>query len=53
MAVDRSDVSDVSAKLETLLPDLISDLKHLTAIPSIAFPGYPPEMVVKAHDFVV
>jgi acetylornithine deacetylase/succinyl-diaminopimelate desuccinylase-like protein len=53
MAVDLSDGSDVSTKVETLLPDLISDLKRLTAIPSIAFPGYPPEMVVEAHDFVV
>ena len=53
MAVDRPDVSEVSRKLETLLPDLISDLKHLTAIPSIAFPGYPTEKVVEAHDFVV
>ncbi len=53
MAVDRPDVSEVSRKLETLLPDLISDLKHLTAIPSIAFPGYPTEKVVEAHDFIV
>ncbi len=43
----------VRARVDALLPGLIDDLKHLTAIPSIAFPGYPPERVIEAHDFVV
>jgi acetylornithine deacetylase/succinyl-diaminopimelate desuccinylase-like protein len=43
----------VVQKVEALLPGLIGDLKQLSAIPSIAFPGFPPENVIEAHDFVV
>lgn len=53
MAAGRIEVSDVSQRVEALLPRLISDLKDLAAIPSIAFPGYPPERVIEAHDFIV
>jgi acetylornithine deacetylase/succinyl-diaminopimelate desuccinylase-like protein len=28
-----------------LMPELLADLRHLVGIPSVAFPGYPPEPV--------
>ncbi len=40
-------------RVEALLPDLLEDLKTLTAIPSIAFPDYPADGVLDAHDLVV
>ncbi|MGC5166213.1 M20/M25/M40 family metallo-hydrolase [Luteimicrobium sp. DT211] len=30
---------------EALMPDLVDQLRHLVSIPSVAFPGYPPEPV--------
>jgi acetylornithine deacetylase/succinyl-diaminopimelate desuccinylase-like protein len=27
------------------MPELLADLRHLVGIPSVAFPGYPPEPV--------
>ncbi|WP_424217420.1 M20/M25/M40 family metallo-hydrolase (plasmid) [Streptomyces sp. BI20] len=36
-----------------MLPELLTDLERLVAIPSIAFPGHPPEPVLAAHDLVV
>lgn len=37
--------TEVIEKAAELMPDLISDLEKLVAIPAIAFPGYPPEPV--------
>jgi hypothetical protein len=28
-----------------MMPELLTDLERLVAIPSVAFPGYPPEPV--------
>ena len=41
---------ELEATVDGLMDGLIEDLKRLTAIPSIAFPGYPPEPVHEAHD---
>src|SRR5688572_32555792 len=37
--------NEVAAKAAALMPDLLSDLERLVAIPSVAFPGYPAEPV--------
>ncbi|HEU4513440.1 MAG TPA: M20/M25/M40 family metallo-hydrolase [Nocardioidaceae bacterium] len=37
--------TEIVEKAAALMPGLISDLEKLVAIPSIAFPGYPPEPV--------
>jgi hypothetical protein len=34
---------DLAAVVDGLMEDLTADLVRLTEIPSIAFPGYPPE----------
>lgn len=34
------------------MPELTSDLLRLARIPSIAFPGYPKEPLLEAHDLV-
>ncbi|EWT02672.1 peptidase M20 [Intrasporangium oryzae NRRL B-24470] len=39
------DVHEVVSKATELMPGLVKDLETLVAIPSIAFPGYPPEPV--------
>ncbi|MFC4913499.1 M20/M25/M40 family metallo-hydrolase [Actinomadura gamaensis] len=46
------DARNVEARARALTPDLVSELERLAAIPSIAFPGYPPDEVVRAHDHV-
>jgi len=38
-------VQEIRAKAAGLMPSLLADLERLVAIPSIAFPGYPPEPV--------
>ncbi|MEU8894894.1 M20/M25/M40 family metallo-hydrolase [Nocardia sp. NPDC048505] len=43
---------NLSGRVDGLRPELTDLLKQLVAIPSIAFPGYPPENVQRAHDFV-
>ena len=37
--------ADIAAKTAAMMPELIKDLEHLVAIPSVAFPGYPAEPV--------
>ncbi|MER5882999.1 M20/M25/M40 family metallo-hydrolase [Streptomyces sp. NPDC001941] len=44
---------DLGSKVDSLMDGLRADLERLTAIPSIAFPGYPAEHVLQAHDLVV
>jgi cysteinylglycine-S-conjugate dipeptidase len=34
------------SRVSDLMPELISELEHLVSIPSVAFPGYPPEPVL-------
>ncbi len=38
-------VEEIAAKASELMPSLLERLEELVAIPSIAFPGYPPEPV--------
>ncbi|NEB96530.1 M20/M25/M40 family metallo-hydrolase [Streptomyces anulatus] len=44
---------DLSTRVDALMDGLVADLERLTAIPSIAFPGFPPEPVREAHDLLV
>lgn len=39
-------------EVERLMPELKADLLRLARIPSIAFPGFPPEPLLEAHDVV-
>ena len=42
---DPADVDGMESTVRSFLPDVIADLKELITIPSVAFPGYPPEPV--------
>lgn len=42
--------TEIAEKAAALMPGLIADLEELVAIPSIAFPGYPPEPVHEMAD---
>ncbi|MEU4026307.1 hypothetical protein [Streptomyces anulatus] len=44
---------DLSTRVDVLMDGLVADLERLTAIPSIAFPGFRPEPVQEAHDLLV
>ncbi|MFI7258630.1 M20/M25/M40 family metallo-hydrolase, partial [Streptomyces anulatus] len=44
---------DLSARVDALMDGLVADLERLTSIPSVAFPGFPPEPVREAHDLLV
>ncbi|MEU8696220.1 M20/M25/M40 family metallo-hydrolase [Streptomyces sp. NPDC048680] len=44
---------DLGSRVDTLMDGLTADLKRLTAIPSVAFPGFPAEPVRLAHDLLV
>jgi len=37
-------------KVRSFLPDVINDLKELISVPSVAFPGYPPEPVYRVAE---
>jgi acetylornithine deacetylase/succinyl-diaminopimelate desuccinylase-like protein len=41
----RVNALDMRARVAALMPDVLADLERLVAIPSVAFPGYPPEPV--------
>lgn len=43
----------LEATVDDLMDTLRADLERLAAIPSIAFPGFPPEPVQEAHDLLV
>ncbi len=38
---------DNRARVSELMPEVLADLERLVAIPSVAFPGYPPEPVTE------
>ncbi|WP_369373879.1 M20/M25/M40 family metallo-hydrolase [Streptomyces sp. cg36] len=44
---------ELESRVDGLMDGLRADLERLAAIPSIAFPGFPPEPVEQAHDLVV
>ncbi|MGW0673319.1 M20/M25/M40 family metallo-hydrolase [Streptomyces sp. NPDC002746] len=44
---------DLGSRVDTLMDGLTADLERLTAIPSVAFPGFPAEPVRQAHDLLV
>ncbi|WP_017594724.1 M20/M25/M40 family metallo-hydrolase [Nocardiopsis potens] len=46
-------MEDLARRVDELADGLGADLVGLAAIPSIAFPGYPDEPVLRAHDRVV
>jgi acetylornithine deacetylase/succinyl-diaminopimelate desuccinylase-like protein len=41
---------EVRSRAAGLMPELMADLERLVAIPSVAFPGYPPEPVHQMAD---
>lgn len=43
---------ELETRVDGLMDGLRADLERLAAIPSIAFPGFPPEPVQQAHDLV-
>ncbi|WP_217230992.1 peptidase dimerization domain-containing protein [Streptomyces anulatus] len=44
---------DPSTRADALMDGLVADPERLTAIPSVAFPGSPPEPVREAHDLLL
>ncbi|MFI7387575.1 M20/M25/M40 family metallo-hydrolase [Streptomyces sp. NPDC049813] len=44
---------DPHTEADRLMPGLRADLERLAAIPSVAFPGFPAEPVLRAHDLLV
>ncbi|NEB81391.1 M20/M25/M40 family metallo-hydrolase [Streptomyces sp. SID14478] len=53
MDPDTDPDNDLQARVDALMDGLRSDLERLAAIPSIAFPGFPPEPMQEAHDLLV
>ena len=41
---------ELRSKAAAMMPELLADLERLVAIPSVAFPGYPPEPVTQMAD---
>jgi acetylornithine deacetylase/succinyl-diaminopimelate desuccinylase-like protein len=47
---DSADIDRMESTVRTFLPEVVTDLKELIKIPSVAFPGYPAEPVYRmAH----
>jgi acetylornithine deacetylase/succinyl-diaminopimelate desuccinylase-like protein len=44
---------DLKSSVDALMPEVIADLSTLSAIPSVAFPGFPSEPVMKAANATV
>jgi len=44
---DPADVDGMERKVRTFITDIIEDLKELISIPSVAFPDYPQEPVLR------
>lgn len=45
-----ADLDAMERKVRTFLPEVIGDLKELISVPSVAFPGYPPEPVYRVAE---
>ena len=39
------DEQQIRTRVTEMMPEIMADLERLVAIPSVAFPGYPPEPV--------
>jgi acetylornithine deacetylase/succinyl-diaminopimelate desuccinylase-like protein len=39
------EASEIRSRAAAMMPELLADLERLVGIPSVAFPGYPPEPV--------
>jgi cysteinylglycine-S-conjugate dipeptidase len=46
-------LDDLRQRTAAMMPEVTADLAGLTAIPSIAFPGFPPEPVLETAEMVV
>jgi acetylornithine deacetylase/succinyl-diaminopimelate desuccinylase-like protein len=44
------ETQEVADKAAALMPELMTELGELVAIPSVAFPGYPPEPVMEMAE---
>ncbi|MFC4224638.1 M20/M25/M40 family metallo-hydrolase [Lysinibacter cavernae] len=53
MTEPTNNVESVRAAVAELMPRLLDDLRRYVEIPSVAFPGFPTEPVLAAHDLVV
>jgi acetylornithine deacetylase/succinyl-diaminopimelate desuccinylase-like protein len=40
----------IRSRVRAMMPEILADLERLVAIPSVAFPGYPPEPVHEMAD---
>jgi acetylornithine deacetylase/succinyl-diaminopimelate desuccinylase-like protein len=45
-----AEVDAMERKVRPFLPEVIVDLEELIAVPSVAFPGYPPEPVYRMAE---
>lgn len=48
MSPASANLTAMTTKVQALMPGIIADLERLVAIPSVAFPGHPPEPVRSA-----
>jgi Peptidase family M20/M25/M40 len=44
------EASEIRSRAAGMMPELLTDLERLVGIPSVAFPGYPPEPVHQMAD---
>jgi len=45
--MDPAEVNAMRKRVRTFMPGVVEDLKNLISMPSVAFPGYPPEPVLR------
>jgi acetylornithine deacetylase/succinyl-diaminopimelate desuccinylase-like protein len=51
--LNPAEVDAMERNVRSFLPDAIGDLRELIAVPSVAFPGYPPEPVYRMAELTV
>jgi acetylornithine deacetylase/succinyl-diaminopimelate desuccinylase-like protein len=47
------DGQELRGRVDALMPEVIADLSALSAMPSVAFPGFPEEPVLRAANATV